>query len=109
MTLSLLEVLEQIGERAASASRILSQATTAKKNEALLAIALRLLPGTDWDDGVWSAWTSAISAESGLKGKALFMPLRKALTGQEHGPDMKTLLPLIGYERAAKRLAGEAA
>jgi glutamyl-tRNA synthetase len=79
------------------------------ENEALLATALRLLPGADWDEGVWSAWTSAIAAESGLKGKALFMPLRKALTGQEHGPDMKTLLPLIGYERAAKRLAGEAA
>jgi glutamyl-tRNA synthetase len=79
------------------------------ENEPLLGVALRLLPGADWDDGVWSAWTSAIAAESGLKGKALFMPLRKALTGQEHGPDMKTLLPLIGYERAAKRLAGEAA
>jgi glutamyl-tRNA synthetase len=75
----------------------------------LLAAAARLLPGGDWDDGVWSAWTSAISAETGLKGKALFMPLRKALTGKDHGPDMKTLLPLIGYERAAKRLAGEAA
>jgi glutamyl-tRNA synthetase len=75
----------------------------------LLAAAARLLPGGDWDDGVWSAWTSAISAETGFKGKALFMPLRKALTGKDHGPDMKTLLPLIGYERAAKRLAGEAA
>jgi len=42
MTLSLSEVLEQIGERAASASRILSQATTAEKNEALLAIARRI-------------------------------------------------------------------
>jgi glutamyl-tRNA synthetase len=79
------------------------------ENEPLLATALRLLPGADWDDGMWPAWTGAIAAESGLKGKALFMPLRKALTGQEHGPDMKTLLPLIGYERAAKRLAGEAA
>ena len=79
------------------------------ENEALLETALRLLPGADWDDGVWPAWTSAVAAESGLKGKALFMPLRKALTGQEHGPDMKTLLPLIGYERVAKRLAGEAA
>jgi glutamyl-tRNA synthetase len=79
------------------------------ENEPLLGVALRLLPGADWNDGVWSSWTTAIAAETGLKGKALFMPLRKALTGQEHGPDMKTLLPLIGYERAAKRLAGEAA
>jgi glutamyl-tRNA synthetase len=79
------------------------------ENRELLAVAARLLPGGNWDDGVWSNWTSAIAAETGLKGKALFMPLRKALTGQDHGPDMKTLLPLIGYERAAKRLAGEAA
>jgi glutamyl-tRNA synthetase len=79
------------------------------ENEELLAEAARLLPGADWDSGVWSAWTGAISAATGLKGKPLFMPLRKALTGQEHGPDMKTLLPLIGYERAIKRLAGETA
>jgi glutamyl-tRNA synthetase len=79
------------------------------ENPELLAAAARLLPGGEWDDSVWPAWTSAIAAETGLKGKALFMPLRKALTGQDHGPDMKTLLPLIGYERAAKRLAGEAA
>ena len=79
------------------------------ENEELLEVAARLLPGGDWDDGIWSKWTSALAAETGLKGKALFMPLRKALTAQDHGPDMKTLLPLIGYERAAKRLAGEAA
>jgi glutamyl-tRNA synthetase len=79
------------------------------ENEALLGVAVSLLPEAGWDDGVWSSWTTAVAAETGLKGKALFMPLRKALTGQEHGPDMKTLLPLIGYERAAKRLAGEAA
>ncbi len=79
------------------------------ENETLLAAALRLLPAPDWHEGIWGAWTAAVAAETGLKGKALFMPLRKALTGQEHGPDMKTLLPLIGYARAAKRLAGEAA
>ena len=79
------------------------------ENRELLDVAYRLLPGGDWDDAAWPGWTSAIAAETGLKGKALFMPLRKALTGQDHGPDMKTLLPLIGYERAAKRLAGEAA
>jgi glutamyl-tRNA synthetase len=79
------------------------------ENPDLLAEAARLLPGNAWDAGMWPAWTSALSAATGLKGKALFMPLRKALTGLEHGPDMKALLPLIGYERAAKRLAGETA
>ena len=79
------------------------------ENEPLLAEALRLLPPGEWDADIWPSWTSAVSAATGLKGKPLYMPLRKALTGQEHGPDMKTLLPLIGYERAAKRLAGESA
>jgi glutamyl-tRNA synthetase len=79
------------------------------ENEALLAQAGALLPEGPWDDSVWSTWTGALAAASGLKGKPLFMPLRKALTGSDHGPDMKTLLPLIGRDRAAKRLAGEAA
>ncbi len=79
------------------------------ENEALLAEAAGLLPGGEWDTGVWSAWTSAVSVATGLKGKALYMPLRKALTGQDHGPDMKTLLPLIGRDRICKRLAGEVA
>jgi glutamyl-tRNA synthetase len=42
-------------------------------------------------------------------GKDLFMPLRLALTGVEHGPELKALLPLIGRERALKRLKGERA
>ncbi|HEV7440864.1 MAG TPA: glutamate--tRNA ligase, partial [Methylobacterium sp.] len=46
---------------------------------------------------------------TGAKGKALFMPLRLALTGLEHGPDLAGLLPLIGRTRAARRLAGETA
>jgi len=79
------------------------------ENEALLAQARALLPEEPWDEGIWSAWTGALAAASGLKGKPLFMPLRKALTGRDHGPDMKTLLPLIGRDRASKRLAGETA
>ena len=46
---------------------------------------------------------------TGAKGRALFMPLRQALTGKDHGPEMGPLLTLIGRERALKRLAGEAA
>ncbi len=79
------------------------------ENEALLEEAARLLPQGDWDEMAWSTWTSAIAAATGLKGRPLFMPLRKALTGLDHGPDMKKLLPLIGRERAARRLAGETA
>lgn len=71
--------------------------------------ALDVLPAGPFTDETWSAWTAAVSAKTGAKGKALFRPLRLALTGQPHGPEMRKLLPLIGPERAAKRLAGQAA
>ena len=50
--------------------------------------ALALLPDGPFDDGTWSAWTAEVKAASGRKGKSLFMPLRLALTGQAHGPDL---------------------
>lgn len=53
----------------------------------------------------WKIWTSAITAATGAKGKALYQPLRLALTGEEHGPEMAPLLAQIGYERAKQRLA----
>ncbi|QNE06541.1 glutamate--tRNA ligase [Croceicoccus marinus] len=60
----------------------------------------------DWSDesGAWKALTDALKQTTGRKGKALFLPLRLALTGMNHGPDMNTLLPLIGRDRAAQRL-----
>lgn len=57
----------------------------------------------------WGQWTAAVKEETGAKGRALFMPLRKALTGLDHGPEMGPVLALIGYERAEKRLRGERA
>jgi glutamyl-tRNA synthetase len=75
----------------------------------LAAAARELLPNAPFTDETWGAWTAAVSAKTGAKGKALFRPLRLALTGQPHGPEMRKLLPLIGPERAAKRLAGQAA
>ncbi len=59
----------------------------------------------DWSNDPWHALTSRLKAETGRKGKALFLPLRRALTGRDHGPDMAALLPLIGRERAMERLA----
>lgn len=53
----------------------------------------------------WGAWLSAIKEKSDRKGKSLFMPLRKALTGQEHGPELDRLLPLIGREKTLDRLS----
>lgn len=71
--------------------------------------AAELLPAGDLTDESWPAWTDALKAETGRKGKQLFMPLRKALTGLDHGPEMKKLLPLIGSERAKARLRGKTA
>lgn len=71
---------------------------------AFLRLALDLLPPEPWDAQVWSTWTAALQERTGRRGKALFLPLRLALTGEDHGPDLKTLLPLIGRPRAAARL-----
>jgi glutamyl-tRNA synthetase len=71
---------------------------------AFLAAALAALPPEPWDGATWGGWTGALKAATGRKGKALFLPLRLALTGEEHGPDLGTLLPLIGRDRAAARL-----
>jgi glutamyl-tRNA synthetase len=59
----------------------------------------------DWSGDIWHLLTGALKAKTGRKGKALFLPLRRALTGRDHGPDMAALLPLIGRERALKRLS----
>ncbi|MBP0615923.1 glutamate--tRNA ligase [Jiella mangrovi] len=74
---------------------------------AFRAAALRLLPDGEIGPGTFKAWTSAIKAETGAKGKALFLPLRRAITGLDHGPELGPLLPLIGRERLVKRLAAD--
>ncbi len=71
---------------------------------AFLEQAASLLPAEPWDAGTWGAWTAALKGASGRKGKALFHPLRVALTGRESGPELAVLLPLIGRERAEARL-----
>jgi glutamyl-tRNA synthetase len=73
---------------------------------AFLASAAAALPPEPWDETTWSIWTEAVKAATGAKGKALFMPLRRALTGLDHGPELKGLLPLIGRARAEARLLG---
>jgi len=73
------------------------------------AAAAKLLPPEPWDEGTWGAWTAAVKAETGAKGKALFQPLRLALTGQPHGPELKRLLMMIGRARAIARLEGKSA
>ena len=66
--------------------------------------ALRALPSEPWDEATWPGWTGAVREATGRKGGALFRPLRLALTGEEHGPELKHLLPLMGRSRVAERL-----
>ena len=75
------------------------------ENAELVAAAAPLLPSEPWDLETWSTWTTAVKLATGAKGRALFHPLRLALTGAESGPELKVLLPLIGRARAFKRLA----
>jgi len=69
--------------------------------------ARRLLPPEPWDDSTWTEWTGRLKEETGRRGKALYHPLRLALTANEAGPELAALLPLIGRNRVARRLAGE--
>ncbi len=77
-----------------------------------LVSALNLLPpqtaDAPWDETTWSAWTGAIKQATGRKGKSLFMPLRRALSGLDHGRELKYLLPIMGRERVAFRLSNPA-
>lgn len=69
-----------------------------------LAEAADKLPSEPWDEATWKGWTSGF----GRKGRALFHPLRLALTARETGPEMAKLLPLIGRAKADQRLRGQA-
>lgn len=73
---------------------------------AFLADAADIAEALDWGDAPWLALTAALKAKTGRTGKALFLPLRRALTGLDHGPDMAALLPIIGRARAVRRLRG---
>ena len=60
-----------------------------------VAHALTLLPEGPFDNNTWGEWTKAVKLATGRKGRGLFMPLRKVLTGMDRGPDMSHLLPLL--------------
>jgi len=78
-------------------------------DEAFATAAGEVLPAGPYDGETWKAFVDAVKAKTGAKGKALFMPLRQALTGVDHGPEMAPLFALIGEDRARARLKGEAA
>src|SRR5215217_5353477 len=75
----------------------------------LVGTAADALPSPPWDGSTWKTWTEAVKERTGAKGRALFMLLRLALTGREHGPELAPLMPLIGRGKAKRRLNGETA
>ena len=57
--------------------------------------AVSLLPPGQFDANTWKTWTQNVTEVTGRSGKNLYMPLRQALTGMSHGPDMGHLLPFL--------------
>lgn len=80
-------------------------AAPAPEDRDYLAAAAQAAATIDWSADPWHALTNALKESTGRKGRTLFLPLRVALTGREHGPDMAALLPLIGRDRAIQRLS----
>ena len=71
----------------------------------MLAAAAQAAPAINWGADPWHALTGAAKEATGAKGRALFLPLRRALTARDHGPDMAELLPLIDKDQAVARLS----
>lgn len=79
------------------------------QDQEYLTQAAALLPPEPWDASTYDTWISAVKTATARKGRELFMPLRLSLTGMEHGPELKALLPLLGRENTLKRLGLTAA
>lgn len=77
----------------------------AAEDREFLVQAAEMLPEEPWDESTWGVWTKALKEKAGRKGKDLFLPLRLALTGRHDGPELKTLLPLIGRKACLDRLS----
>lgn len=79
------------------------------EDAALTAMAADELPPEPWTEETYAQWMNAVKQKTDKKGKDLFHPIRKALTAQDNGPELKLLLPLIGRERVYQRLKGHKA
>ena len=67
----------------------------AEEDAEFVAKAMEIMPPQPWDADSWKTWTSAVKEATGRKGKGLFLPLRRALTGRDHGPDMGAFMPYL--------------
>jgi glutamyl-tRNA synthetase len=101
--------LERFDEIATWWSVAQGPVTPVIEDPAFASEAATVLADERFDAETWARWTAALKSRTGRSGKALFHPLRLALTGREHGPELKILLPLIGRDRALARLHGETA
>ncbi len=101
--------LEKIGDIALWQQICRSEIAPVVQDSGFSAQAAELLPSEPWNAETWKSWTQTVQKTTGKRGKELFMPLRLALTGLDHGPELKVLLPLIGRDRALRRLRGERA
>jgi glutamyl-tRNA synthetase len=72
----------------------------ADEDQDFIAEAMTLLPEPPYDAETWKNWTQAVKDQTGRKGKGLFMPLRKAVTGMERGPEMGDVMPLMQVVKA---------
>jgi glutamyl-tRNA synthetase len=80
------------------------KADLSAEDAAYVAAAEEVLPNGPYTTATWDAWVSSIKNRTGRKGKALFMPLRLALTGMDHGPELGNLLPVMGEDTVRQRL-----
>ncbi len=78
------------------------------EERALVREAASIAPQLDWSNEPWKTLTSAVKAATGQKGRALFHPLRVAITGRDSGPEMAGLVERIGKERVVSRLEAAA-
>ncbi len=77
-----------------------AEPVVADEDREFVAQAMGVLPEGPYDHDTWSQWTGAVKEATGRKGKGLFMPLRLAVTGQQRGPEMADVLPLMQVIRA---------
>jgi glutamyl-tRNA synthetase len=108
-----LSVVADVADWWAMVQGPVASAELSDDDRAYIGVAMTVFEQIDWQlseaaNEAWSFLTANLKARTGRRGKTLFLPLRQALTGREHGPDMAALLPLIGRERALARLRAAA-
>ena len=81
----------------------------AEDDRKFLAVAASIAATLEWSGDPWGQLAEGLKAATGRKGKTLFLPLRRALTGRESGPEMAPLLKRIGRDRTVSRLTSASA